>query len=139
MNHLQTAFLLAHAINTLGAQTDEDWVDRCCWHECAPCSVIYELLRDETLTATVRPYLIHGGGDWSWWTGSPQHGQVNRAWFLARLCSPSRCEQRWRVHARCTDACSFDSCGACGTTWCKEHETHQCATGKILSNNLFTE
>ena len=91
MNTLQAAMLLAHAINTIGAQSGDEHLDYCCWHECAPCSVIHELLSAGELTAAVRPFVVSSGGGYDWWTGSPEHGLIKLSWFLARLCSSTAC------------------------------------------------
>jgi hypothetical protein len=90
LNELQVAKLLAHAINTLG---HEEPGDRCCWHECAPCEVLHDLIRSGELTALVRPYVVMGG-TWDWWMGSAEHGSVRLSWFMNRMCSATRCENR---------------------------------------------
>jgi hypothetical protein len=98
LNELQTAKLLAHAINTLGGQIEESelsYTEPCCWHECAPCDVLHDLLNARELTALVRPYVMLGG-TWDWWTGSPEHGNVRLSWFMNRMCSATRCENRYQ-------------------------------------------
>lgn len=94
MNDMQTAMLLAHAINTLGHQTeDKPPFDRCCTHECAPCGVLRDLMRAGELSALVRPYVAQGG-TWDWWMGSPEHGNVRLSWFIHRMCGPATCKNR---------------------------------------------
>jgi hypothetical protein len=90
MNDVQVAKLLAHAINTLGGQDDGD---RCCWHECAPCDVLHELIRAGELTSAVRPY-VQIGGTWDWWMGTPAHGSIRLSWFLHRMCGATTCQNR---------------------------------------------
>lgn len=95
MNDLQIAKLLAHAINTLGSQVDDDKppLARCCSHECAPCEVLRDLMRKGELSALVRPYVAQSG-TWDWWMGSPEQGNVRLSWFMHRMCGPATCKNR---------------------------------------------
>lgn len=83
---LTLAYLVAHAVNSLGHDTT------CCPHECGPCHALQDLHDAGALTAMLRPYVVHSGGDWDWWTGSADHGWFDWDWVLAHWCDPGTCE-----------------------------------------------